>query len=478
MRKILLALGLGLGASLPAYADLDRHKELAITINQAASGLSRLWPGYWPVDQAYVLYDNDECWLVGDKAPLGAHAVEDAKLPPGLIGRSYTFPCDIGKHHDFALEHDWGGVTAPGVRTRPTGGGKPRRVGKQSLTVVDTLFHEQFHTFQHQHFRETEIGHVAVSALSASLVADKLMEKTLLVQALKAESEAQRRTVLQSYLSLRAARRDAMTPETRAVEDAWVRSEGTAQYMGDKATALVKGRPGSWRDELAIDFLQLEVDAFDSPLADTLFRWQAYGVGAAELRLLEHFGLDFPARIADGATPADLLLEALGQPLLPPAAIRKALEGSRLEKDTKKVAEELWENEQERHEAYAEFEEEPYKLILDAKASKGAYFEANGMISVDDKRTLVHKLIRFNEKTPHYELQVKKRPLLLEGGGEGRTRYQVALRAPAELEGCTLGGAGGECPAGTLLDVSGVRLELMAPSTVKVQDGRMEIRLE
>lgn len=281
-------------AQTPAPS-LDRDGLLAQAerVEAHTAALGRLWPGYWPETQAFILYAPEA------GAVFGGDRLPDApRFKPG--------PLDGAEFH-FVLDYPSGRPDT--VLLRPDGPDDD----------LATLFHEQFHDFQTEAFRWTaDGGHQEFVDLDQipdllGFVAAANLERLVLEAALRAPDPATRRDLARTYLALRTLRSSGVPATILTTERYREWSEGTAEFVGLQASALVAGHA---KDDLprAIARNLTAYDGKGENLNSALFRWRAYPVGAGLAWLLDDIGVaDWRTTVADGA-PLDVLLRlAIGE---------------------------------------------------------------------------------------------------------------------------------------------------------------------
>lgn len=289
MRPLLAALTLALAPAQGLTGDTDpaaRLLERAAEIERRGPALAEIWPGYWPPGQPFVLYLPEVGAAFGGEASPGG-----ATFRPGQLE-------DV--RFSFVIDYDSGAEDT---------------ILQQMDTVeesLDTLFHEQFHDYQSAAFvsRQGAVGEYvdlsAVSDLEGFVVGIEL-ERQLLAAAVAAPDDEARCLTARQFVTARKARLSEVPSSIRLAEDHFEWSEGTARYAEVMAMAAL--------EPVSADVVGLIRESLAEPLfregvgmTSSLFRWRAYGVGAAQAWLLDALGTpDWRREVEQGRLLADLL---------------------------------------------------------------------------------------------------------------------------------------------------------------------------
>jgi len=271
-------------ASLLDQAALTAQAE---RVERHADALSRLWPGYWPQTQPFILYaPNVGAVFGGDRLP------DTPRFRPGRLE---------GAEFHFVLDYPSGRPDT--VLLRPDGPDDD----------LSTLFHEQFHDYQNTAFRwMSGDGHqefVDLNAISdlAGFIAALDLERLVLQAALLEPDATARRRLARTYLALRSVRSAELPSEILAVQQQREWSEGTAEFIGLQASNLIADRPDEALPRAIARNLGVPGDD-DMSLVSELFRWRAYPVGAALTWLLADLDADQWRTHISRGVPLDVLL--------------------------------------------------------------------------------------------------------------------------------------------------------------------------
>lgn len=268
----------------------------ASSILAQSTALAEIWPGYWPEDQGFILYDPAH----------GAVFVGANGQPRNVDYRAGVLP---GADTTFVFDYPAG---TPNMMLIT--------VGEDWLETLTTLFHEQFHNFQTDAFDHADRRHaneyVDLTAIPnrATFTAAAELERRVLADALLAETDAQRTDLSRRYLALRRAREATVGDAIIAKERYLERSEGTAQYVGLMAKSVVVGENAGTVAESLAEGLRRDLLAnAEGSYSGNWFRWRAYDVGGAIAMLLARSDSDWTRR-SEAGEPLDVIFEdSLGE---------------------------------------------------------------------------------------------------------------------------------------------------------------------
>lgn len=296
------------------------------TVVSAQAAIDRVWPGFWPESQAFLVYQPDgDAMLYSPGPPPAAYAhyrppstgpavqpwldmlYWHEGVPPGLYGL-YDTAFRIGE------------TTATAVALQDT-----------LDATLRTLFHETFHAYQQRHFRgeSAGLGFIAPATITDTMMATAEVERRILREALQASDRGTSRELAWQYLAVRASRNRETPAKAHQIEREVERLEGSAQLVGLQAAIAVLDRtPDAVAASVDRD-LATPLSAFGGGLSERMFRWRLYGTGAAIGLLLDRFGaVGWRERLEQDGSFEALLAAATGfnDVTQPEALARQALE--------------------------------------------------------------------------------------------------------------------------------------------------------
>jgi hypothetical protein len=274
----------------------------------AQPAVDRVWPGFWPDDQAFLVYEPEgDALLYSPVAPPAGYAPYQSAASGAVDAwreRLYWHEgVPDGLYGIYDTAYGVGETTATAVILQPT-----------LVATLQTLFHETFHVYQGRHFEGESggFGYIAPESITASIMAKAEVERLILRAALQAEDRASLRKLVGQYLAVRASRTAEMPQKARDIERSVERSEGSAQLVGiQAAAAALADEPEAISVEIG-KWLAIPVDDLGGGLAEQMFRWRLYGTGAAIGLLLDRTGCDdWREKLEHGASFEALLAEAI-----------------------------------------------------------------------------------------------------------------------------------------------------------------------
>ncbi|HEY0017053.1 MAG TPA: hypothetical protein VGC13_12070 [Longimicrobium sp.] len=311
----LVLLGSGCAAQQPSAAPgpgtgdpalLETGNRLAL----ASPAIARLWPGFWSPRHGFILAQPHQAvLLVSERAPDSVYSpLPPRGVPRALRGRAYLARGEVpglNSSRGFAFD-----LRVPVAGSRLTA--VPLK--ENPAATIEFLVHEAFHAFQLDHFAPPAREDVAFDARSASdpwFAALAEVERRQLARALAVPRDSLEH-VLRGYLAVRARRYSAAAASVREEELHLERIEGSAYLAGVTAAAI---SDGSGPDRVAAVVRDHLSTPLDVPDARWLLRARVYGTGAAIGILLDRLGVEWKARLQEGATFHALLAGAV--PLRP-----------------------------------------------------------------------------------------------------------------------------------------------------------------
>lgn len=282
--------------------------DAVLPVLSAQPAIGRVWPGFWPDDQAFLVYEPEgDALLYSPVDPPAGYAPYQAAPPDAGNAwqeRLYWHEgVPDGLYGIFDTAYRVGETTATAVVLQPT-----------LVATLRTLFHETFHAYQGRHFEGESggFGYIAPKTITAPIMAKAEVERSILKEALQARDRANLRELIREYLAVRASRTGEMPEKARDIERSVERSEGSAQLVGiQAAAAALADEPDAVSVEIE-KWLTIPVSDLGGGLAEQMFRWRLYGTGAAIGLLLDRLGFeDWRERLERGASFEALLAEAV-----------------------------------------------------------------------------------------------------------------------------------------------------------------------
>ncbi|HYD14420.1 MAG TPA: hypothetical protein VEC11_16360 [Allosphingosinicella sp.] len=455
------------GTTAPVQAP-RRLIDLAARIQSRSHALAAIWPGYWPEDQAFILYDPEAgALLVSPGAHPASYApLREADVPASLRGRLFF--------HRGRLP----GMRRPFDIDLPIGDGRTAViVDVSSEDILTLLFHEQFHSFQLAAFGPAAPQFVDPLAIRdrVAFAADAQVERRVLDAALAATTEASRSRRLRQYFALRRAREASVPEAVVRVERGFERSEGVAKYVDRRAHAIFSERPTALPALLRAELSPL-VPSDSTPFLTTWFRSRAYGNGAALSYLLSLYDPAGWQRAVESGGQLDLLLERRIGPIRNPGRLAAA---ARAEFGHAAIAAALGPviraAERTEIKSVAEFLAlAPVQLVVEMERT-GTGFSGRALVPLSPAIVALPRADRLASNGPGVELAVEGRPVLLDSRGAGST-ITVLLPAPPLLDGRTAPAGERRIEGGTIRG-EGLDLRLDRPAIMTVEGNRIRIRV-
>lgn len=467
MRAIVIA-GLLAGAGSVAAHDRsitrERLVETVERIEAHQAALSQIWPGYWPEGQAFVLYEAETGAAFG-----GAAAAVRGRFEPGARE-------DVLR--GFILDYASG---APNTVLVNVSGALDRE--------VEILFHEQFHDFQWDGFERQVAG--SSEFVDLTLLPDTLafaaaaeLERRVLAQALQARSGDERRQLAALYLGLRRDRQVGLDVQFVDAEANRERIEGTAQYVGVQATAIVDDRSAGWVRERIAERLASNLWIPGSGYGSVMFRSRAYGVGAGLSLLLDDLALDGWRQQVMHGTALHVVLARSVEP-----ADETTTQAARASYRLTDIASSLAEPVQQSLPPFATAEQflarasarlvVEFQIPLDARSEFHSGFTARSLVELAPGVTAFLQMPLLESTWREARLRVSQRDVLIElpssrrsAGTHLANRYTILLDDLTGLD--TL--PEGDAPDGLAIEVEGILLSLPGDAEIQRNEGEIVIR--
>jgi hypothetical protein len=447
----------------------------AAEVQTVGPKVARLWRGYWPPQQAFIIYKPGEGALLisGEAGPPSFVALDRNGLPKALRGRAWFRP---GTLED---------ARRPFMFDYPIGGGRTAILvfaDGRSGDLPSLIFHEQFHQHQRTAFEGPgAFDFVAPDAVPdrASFAASAETERRVLAAALTARPGKAREKLLHSYFALRREREAALGADVLKVERGLERIEGTAEFVERAAAAYAAGSEKRL-PALLSDSLREGLGAGGEPFALTWFRSRSYSVGAALTYFLRALDPKGWQRTIESGTPLDQRLAALLRfdRVPAPAALaseaRAAFGYDAIRSDLAPKIEAAAQKEIKSVEEF--YALGAYRLVFEAKGAVLGFTTGPGRMVQISQTQLVLPDPRFvSMKHPHALLTATERPFLSETGEIGR--YTALLPSVPTVNGLASLAPGEHRFDKVEVIGDGLKLTVERPVIVTVSEGAMAIRL-
>ncbi|WP_426052248.1 hypothetical protein [Brevundimonas sp. SL161] len=441
-------------------------------ITDRSTELARIWPGYWPEGQAFVLYEPaNGAVIVGTDGSSNSVRYQAGELPGADTTFVFDYPGGSPNMMLMTLGSDWS-------------------------ASAQTLFHEQFHDFQSDTFDKSDMRfggeYVDLSSITDRIrfTAAAEMERRILADALSAQTDTQRDDLVRRYFVLRREREATASLVIASVERNKERYEGTAVFVAETARALVARNGGVSLTDGLVKSLRddLHGDA-DRPYATSWFRWRAYGVGAALCWLLEKRGTDWRARVERGEA-LDLILEEIINPIDPDDIASISADTRRLY-DEPKLIDEIQSTLAalpESVETVADFNAQSgLRLVLnidipmDRLLEGRTFFQSQGMIALSPTAMALPDVTNFHMERPGILLRVAGFTMMtdsdsiMRAGVPVRRSYTILLKDSEILTDIIALGSGEHTQDSISIDFSGLKLKIEQPVTVSADGDQISI---
>jgi hypothetical protein len=470
------------GAPATVEAPAPDLLKLAAEVHRTGPKLARLWPGYWPPDQAFIIYRPGQgALMVSAKAPPPPFAaLAAAGLPKPLRGRAWYRPGKLD------------GVGRPFILDYPVGGGRTAVLvladeGAKDLATL--IFHEQFHAHQRKAFRD-RIGSQFVAPTAVpdrvSFAAGAETERRVLAVALTTRRGKMRDGLLHQYLALRREREKSLPPGVVGVERQFEKFEGTAKFIDRAAVALGPEPNGNLRGLIA-EALRKDLGAGGQPFLTGWFRSRGYGVGAALtyfLRELDPKG--WRAAVESTGSLDERLAVLTGfDSVSDPAALAESARSAFGYATTKAALEPGLRAAERREIKSAEefYALGAHRIVFEVKAPtpngrrqiEMGFASGPGGMTLLGPAHLVLRDPRMVEVTlPFASLSVRGRPFMSEG--DKTSRYTILVPAGPSVNARVGLGAGEHRLDRLELTAAGVKLSVQRPVTVAVHERETVVR--
>ncbi|HYW16960.1 MAG TPA: hypothetical protein VE891_12520 [Allosphingosinicella sp.] len=461
--------------------------ETAARIVRGGKALSRIWPGYWPEDQAFIFHAAGEGALLISPGPRpeGFEPMPPNELPSELRGQAYYRPGTMKEAgRPFSLDFTIGnGKTAVLVNYTRRGGAP---IEGTAISATTLTLHEQFHDHQDTAFKPDNAGQfvdpLAVKDRVAFAAAAET-EQRVLGAAVMARSAAVRKKLLQQYFALRQEREATISAEVRQVEQGFERIEGTAKYVDRVAHAYLFDAGAAGVPELIVKELEQNLMRSSGAFGTTWFRGRAYSTGAALSYLLSLYNPLWRQKVERGAQLDELLKDAVGMPAEGAALAQRARETFGYEARRRRLDTPIQEAEKKEIKSVEEFLAlGAYAVTLDIENPKEGPsalrrgFSARDMVDLRPTILALPTAFTYSLSGLRTALAVKERPVLQETKGT-RAETTVLLPSPPRAEGLGEFSIGEYRLERLKLSAPGYELTLDRPVLVTIGPRRMHIKV-
>lgn len=447
---------------------------IAARIVEAAPQLAKIWPGYWPPEQPFIIYLPGAGALLvsAGERPDSFQPLQDTDLPDPLVGRAFwhsgSLP-DVGRPFviDYPIASERTGILVNAAEA-------------DAKRIVTLLLHEQFHGYQKRAFK----GGVSAQFVDPLAIKDRVAfaasaetERRILAKAIDVEDASDRRLLLQQYFALRREREAAMPAQEVGVERGFEHREGTAKYVDLAGHATIDGGRDRLKSLLVAE-LRKSLASATGAFATHWFRSRSYGNGAAITYLISRLDRgNWQAKIEGGAMLDELLESLVRKPA--PGAKAGLAESARLSFASNAIQRELEPVIRAGEKAEIKSVQEflagaPYRLVLDATAAGtgSTGFNAPNMAQLGPATMVLPKAIMFSFSAPSVSLAATNLPVLMED-----RRYTVLTPSAPRIVGLSATEVGDHRLESAMIRGNGIDLKVDRPVVVTVTKTSMFIRV-
>lgn len=460
-------------ASAPTKSEII---STAAAIVRASTKLSQVWSGYWPEDQAFIINVEGLGALLISPGPKLAsfEPVPDGELPPELKGRAFFHEGVLsGAQRPFVIDYPIGEKKSAILVNAKDGDAKK---------TMSLILHEQFHGYQDTAFKGKDPQFVGPLAIKdrVAFAATADLERSILVEALTARAEGERRQLIRQYFAVRRERERTVPSEVIKAEQGFERSEGTASYAEKAGLVALSGGDEAELQRLLVEQLSEDLTLGRGAYTTTWFRGRSYGTGATLTYLIGQYDREAWRAKIEGGAKLDHLLESLVGAVPARSAARMAQTArKRFGYEAKHRALEPIIRSAEKTEikSIPEFLRlDDYQVVFEPGAAGAALrpgFRAVNMVDLDSTTLALPRAIMFNVANEDFTLTVRDRPVLL----EAQTRFTVLLPAVPKIAGSGVLPLGEHRFENLRMSGDGFDLQADTPVTVRVEPHRMVVRL-
>ncbi len=415
----------------------DNSIALANDIIRSRVKLSKIWPGYWPKNQSFIINmpNKGALLITEDSNPESFKPMKKAELPDSLHGITYF--------HDSSLPD----VVLPFYLNYSIGGGRTAILvntpNKNSnyINPIDgiksLLFHEQFHAYQSHAFINDSFINVKPADIKnrVDFAVSAEIERRILIHALSTDNKRLQIQLLKNYFTIRRTRESNNPDKVAKAEKQFERYEGTAEFAEQSALAIIDGGSDSIIRASLIKELEKNLISNGGIYTTTWIRSKSYGIGAALTYFIDKYdNKHWHSKIENGVL-LDQYLESLlslnfnEKPCKSSDKIYKEYDYKNIYNSFRPV---IVKNEKLEIKTVEEFLSlTPYKVVLDLnfnndKSTTG--FTGENMFPLDTNTIAISNAILFNSVSDSHSITVKNHPVLLEN-----KRYTVLLLSPPSI---------------------------------------------
>lgn len=380
-------------------------QQSAEQIYQQREALRAMWPGYDPLARGVGYYHSKDGYVI--LALEAAPPPHFSQLSPGVWRSDNAYPHLRQSFYINTPLHD----------TRATLVSYPQ-VDSNSFTL---LFHEDFHGYQRDNFADQsgstlarfDIGQMPINTLVAAL----RTERSLLMAALEADESKHLEQVLLYYAGLRLWREAQLPIESVTTERRNETDEGTANWIGYRATQVLLGESDREFIEGRKRLLEHDYEDMEASTSMRLVTGRVYSTGAALTELLPK-GTEFEWQAIveqKSATLFDMLLQAFQWPQsLLDAAGEEIIASQEFARAIDTASELSWADSEE---AVLAGVESQYRWKLSVELPIGATggFSAIGgaVTQLPDNSLLLHPVQQFDIETDLLSVAIRDRNIVL-----------------------------------------------------------------
>ncbi len=454
---------------------------LAGDIVQSTPQISKIWSGYWPEDQAFIINIRGQGALLissGSK-PESFIPISESELPDSLVGKA--------TYHEGMLKD----VPRPFYTNYDIGNGESAVLVNVNLSdfgsklflsnIRSLILHEQFHAYQDRQFLNEKYADYTPNDIRdrVNFAVSAHIERQILIDAIKAHNKDEQIAYIHRYFAMRRLREETNLANIAIAERGFERSEGTAEFAERSALSIISGGDDTMLQESLIEGLQEDLLREGGIFNSIFIRSKSYHNGAALAYLISQYDDgDWQQKIEQG-TNLDVHLESLIAPIK--AANRNDLiKAAYAQYDYDKLYQKFQPIIAERAKQEIKTPEEffalrPYRVAIDLTATKGkssAGFSAISMFELGQDLTAITNASIFNTAGDGYSITSKNQPILF-----GYKKYTILMSEQPKIIGHDKYADGEYRLGGLEISDQGVDIKLMHPVLVTTEANVMTITI-